>query len=109
MPHVVPVCHVVDDNKVYFASGKDGRKVLDLAQNPRLALTVDVYSEAWRHLKGVTVEGPARLIRRGAEFRRVRRLLYAKYPQYPAEAALAESDSVIVELTPTRVFTWGLG
>jgi len=26
----------------------------------------------------------------------------------PREAQLDESDSVVVEVTPTRVFTWGL-
>jgi hypothetical protein len=45
---------------------------------------------------------------RGPRFRRLRALLYRKYPQYPAEAALEETDSVIVEVTPTHVFTWGL-
>ena len=40
------------------------------------------------HFKGVMVQGRARLI--------------------PREAQLDESDSVVVEVTPTRVFTWGL-
>lgn len=108
MPHVVPVCHVVTDGKIYFASGPGGRKVLNLRANPRIALTVDLYTEQWSGLKGVMVQGRPRLIERGPAFRRIRRLLYAKYPQYPGEAALEESDSVIVEVTPARVFTWGL-
>ncbi|OGK79469.1 MAG: hypothetical protein A2X52_10655 [Candidatus Rokubacteria bacterium GWC2_70_16] len=108
MPHVVPVCHVVTDGKIYFASGRDGRKVLNLRANARIALTVDLYTEQWSGLKGVMVQGKPRLIERGPAFRRIRRLLYAKYPQYPDEAALEESDSVVVEVTPARVFTWGL-
>jgi len=109
MPHVVPVCHVVADGKIYFASGDDGRKVLNLRANPRVAVCVDLYSEAWCHLKGVMVQGRATLIARGPRFRRIRALLYRKYPQYPDEAALDESDSVLVEVTPTGVFSWGLG
>jgi nitroimidazol reductase NimA-like FMN-containing flavoprotein (pyridoxamine 5'-phosphate oxidase superfamily) len=108
MPHVVPVCQVAADGKVYFGSGHDARKVLNLAENPRLALVVDVYSDAWSHLKGVMIQGRARLIERGPEFRRIRTLLYAKYPQYPEEAALDDADSVIVEVTPTSVLEWGL-
>ena len=108
MPHLVPVCQVVDDGKIYFASGKDGRKVLNVRANPRVAVTVDLYSEAWAHLKGVMVQGDATLIDKGPRFRRIRALLYEKYPQYPDDAALDESDSVIVEVAPTRVFTWGL-
>jgi nitroimidazol reductase NimA-like FMN-containing flavoprotein (pyridoxamine 5'-phosphate oxidase superfamily) len=108
MPHVVPVCHVLVGDKLYFGSGDDGRKVLNLRENAQLAATIDVYSDAWGQLRGVMLQGRARLIEGGAAFRRIRRALYDKYPQYPREAAIAPSDSVIVELAPTRVFTWGL-
>lgn len=108
MPHLVPVCHVVDGGKIYLASGSGGRKVLNLRANNRIAVTVDVYTETWAHLKGVMVQGTAAIIERGPRFRKVRALLYRKYPQYPGEAALDESDSVIVEVTPAHVFSWGL-
>lgn len=108
MPHLVPVCQVVAGGKIYFASGNDGRKARNLAENGRLALTVDLYAEDWMHLKGVMVQGRAALIARGPKFRRIRARLYGKYPQYRREAALDPSDSVVVEVTPTRVFSWGL-
>ena len=108
MPHVVPVCHVVADGKIYFASGTDGRKVLNLRANPRVALTVDLYSDSWPALRGMMVQGTATLIEKGPRFRKIRALLYRKYPQNPDEAALDESDSIIVEVTPTRVFSWGM-
>jgi nitroimidazol reductase NimA-like FMN-containing flavoprotein (pyridoxamine 5'-phosphate oxidase superfamily) len=106
MPHLVPVCHVLIRGKIYFGSGKKGRKVLNVRANPRLALTVDCYSDDWAQITGVMVQGRARVIDRGPRFRAVRRRLYAKYPQYPQEAALGERDSVIVELTPTHVYSW---
>jgi nitroimidazol reductase NimA-like FMN-containing flavoprotein (pyridoxamine 5'-phosphate oxidase superfamily) len=108
MPHVVPVCHIVADGKIYFASGKEGRKVANIRANPRVALTVDLYADAWPHLKGVMVQGRGAIIGRGPRFRRLRAQLYAKYPQYPDEAALDEADSVIVEVSPTHVFSWGV-
>ncbi|HEV8583783.1 MAG TPA: pyridoxamine 5'-phosphate oxidase family protein [Methylomirabilota bacterium] len=107
-PHLVPVCHAVVGDRVYFGSGDDARKVLNLRHNPRLALTVDLYSDDWSRICGVMVQGRARLLERGPAFTRARRRLYAKYPQYSREAALSPADSVIVEVTPTRVFTWGL-
>jgi nitroimidazol reductase NimA-like FMN-containing flavoprotein (pyridoxamine 5'-phosphate oxidase superfamily) len=106
MPHLVPVCHVVVGGKIYFGSGRRGRKVRNVRANPRLALTVDVYSDDWSQITGVMVQGTGRVIERGPRFRRIRRRLYAKYPQYPREAALGESGSVIVELSPTHVFSW---
>ena len=66
-------------------------------------LTVDLYSDDWSHITGVMVQGRGRVIERGPRFRRLRRRLYAKYPQYSREAALGDSDSVIVERTPTHV------
>jgi PPOX class probable F420-dependent enzyme len=108
MPHLVPVCPVVADGKIYFASGNDGRKALNLAANPRVAVTIDLYSDDWNHIKGVMVQGRATLHAKGPRFRKVRALLYRKYPQYASDAAIDESDSVVVEVTPTRVFAWGM-
>ena len=108
VPHLVPVCHALLGRKVYVGSGNDALKIRNLQANPRITLTVDEYSDQWSSLKGVMVQGRARLIARGPEFTRVREALYDKYPQYSKEAALAPSDSVIIEITPSRVFTWGL-
>lgn len=107
VPHVVPVCAVVADGRVYFASGRSGRKIADLRANPQAAVSADEYVEDWGRLRGVVVSGPVRFHARNATFRRVRRLLYAKYPQYRTEAALGDGDSLVVELTPRRVFAWG--
>ena len=109
LPHVVSVCHVVSDGKLYFATGSDTRKARHLHANPRAAVLVDVYSEDWSLLRGVMVQGTARLIDRGPGFRKIQKLLYQKYPQYPESAALKESEDTIVELTPTRVSSWGFG
>jgi nitroimidazol reductase NimA-like FMN-containing flavoprotein (pyridoxamine 5'-phosphate oxidase superfamily) len=108
VPHVVPVCHVFLDGRLYFGSGKDAAKVRNVRGTTRATVTVDTYSDAWSSLRGVMVQGTARVIEPGARFRALRARLYRKYPQYPDEAALGDRDSVIVEVTPTRVFAWGL-
>ncbi len=108
VPHVVAVCHVLADGKVYFATENGSQKVRNLEANPHMALLVDLYSEDWKVLRGVMVQGTARLVRRGPEFRKIRGLLYEKYPQYPQEAALEESGDTIVEVTPVRVSSWGV-
>jgi nitroimidazol reductase NimA-like FMN-containing flavoprotein (pyridoxamine 5'-phosphate oxidase superfamily) len=108
LPHLVPVCHVVAGGKVYIGSGDDATKVKNLKKNPRVTVTVDLYSDHWASLKGVMVQGRAKLIERGPVFQRAKRKLYEKYPQYAKEAALSPSDSVVMEITPTHVFTWGL-
>ncbi len=107
-PHVVPVCHVLHQGRMYFASDRTARKVRNLRARPRAAAVVDLYAEDWSRLAGVMVVGRVSLIDRGPRFRRIRRLLYQKYPQYPADAALEEGEAVIAELAPERVLTWGL-
>ena len=107
-PHLVPVCHVLAGDKIYFGSGDDGRKVKNLRDNPQIAVTIDLYSDDWSQLRGVMVQGTARLVERGSRFKQARSRLYAKYAQYAKEAAISPSDSVVVEVTPTHVFTWGL-
>ncbi len=106
MPHVVPVCHVLAQGRVYFGTGNDSQKARNLKANPHMAVLVDLYSDDWSFIRGVMVQGVARLIQRGPEFRKIRTLLYEKYPQYPTEDALGESDSTIVEMTPARVSSW---
>ena len=106
--HVVPVVHVLADGKVYFASDPDARKIRNLRANPQIAMTVDVYGDDWSHLRGVLIQGTTRLFDRGPQWRRVRTLLYEKYPQYPEKSALEERETVVVEVTPRHVFSWGL-
>ena len=108
MPHLVPVCHVLHGGRIYLGSGKRGRKVRNVRANPQVTVTVDLYSEDWNTLRGVMVQGRGAVIEPGPKFRRVRRLIYQKYPQYRSKAALGDDDSLIIELTPTHVFTWGL-
>ena len=108
IPHVVPVCHILSGGRVYFGSGRRGRKVKNVRENPWATVSVDVYSDHWGTLRGVMIQGRARIIEPGPRFRQIRRRLYRKYLQYSADAALAESDSIIIEVTPTHVFSWGL-
>ena len=108
VPHVVPVCHVLDEGKLYFASETGARKIRNLRENPHVTVTVDLYSDAWANLKGVMIQGTAAIIGKSPRFRKIRRLLYAKYPQYPDMSAIGERDSVIVEVTPRHAFSWGM-
>lgn len=107
-PHNVPVCPILDGDRIYFASAADGVKVRNVQATGQVALAFDEYTEAWSGLKGVLVWGTARVIEAGQAFRRIRKLLYQRYPQYEGYAALEERESVIVEVTPTRTFHWGL-
>src|SRR4030095_12528536 len=67
-PHVVPVCHVLDLDRIVIARGLD-RKVDDIRDNASVSFCVDRYSEDWDDgLAQVLVSGEAYLIEGGPEF-----------------------------------------
>ncbi len=107
-PHNVPVCPVVVDDRVYFASEATATKVRNIRATGQVAVTFDEYTEAWAGLKGVMLRGPGKVIDRGPAFRRIRKLLYQRFAQYEGYAALEEKAAAIVEVTPRRKFSWGL-
>jgi nitroimidazol reductase NimA-like FMN-containing flavoprotein (pyridoxamine 5'-phosphate oxidase superfamily) len=108
VPHNVPVCPILEGDRIYFASETSAVKVRNIRATGHVALAFDEYTEAWSGLKGVLIRGTGRTIEAGPVFRRVRKLLYQRFPQYEDYAALEEEDTVIVEVTPKRTFSWGL-
>lgn len=107
-PHNVPVCPILEGDRIYFASAADGVKVRNVRATGQMALTYDEYTEAWPGLKGVLVWGTGRVIEAGPIFRRIRKRLYQRFPQYETQAALEEKQSVVIEVVPTRTFSWGV-
>lgn len=81
-PHCVPVCPIFDGKRIYFGTDRATKKVGNVRQNSKAALVFDEYSEAWSGLRGVMIQGEARILERGPGFRKIRGLLYKKYPQY---------------------------
>jgi PPOX class probable F420-dependent enzyme len=107
-PHNVPICPVVLSGKIYFAAERDARKVRNLQRNPRVALAFDHYSENWKQLAGAMIVGTSVVSPQGTVFRRARQALYRKYRQYARSAPITEGDSVIISVTPTASYSWGL-
>jgi nitroimidazol reductase NimA-like FMN-containing flavoprotein (pyridoxamine 5'-phosphate oxidase superfamily) len=107
VPHNVPVCPIFDKNKICFATERNAKKLRNIQSNPNVTLTFDEYSEAWDYLRGVMLQGRARIVDKN-EFRALRKKIYEKYSQYEQSAPLGERDSAIVEVTPERKFSWGI-
>ncbi len=107
-PHVVPVCHVLDLDRILIASAYD-EKVVDIRENASVTYCVDVYSEDWDNgLAQVIVSGEAYLIESGPEFERGRALLYEKFAEYERVAPIEEDTTVIIEFRVQRVHSSGV-
>ena len=107
IPHNVPVCPLLDGDKIYFGTEAQAKKVRNIKANRSVAIVLDDYTETWSNLRGIMVQGKARVVNT-EEFQRVHQKIYSKYFQYESEAPLTEEDSVIVEITLQKKFSWGL-
>ena len=75
----------------------------NIIETGRAALVVDRWSEDWRKLAYVLVEGPAEVLEDGRERDEALILLTAKYPQYDDLPLL---DNLVVKVTAERTVTW---
>jgi nitroimidazol reductase NimA-like FMN-containing flavoprotein (pyridoxamine 5'-phosphate oxidase superfamily) len=107
VPHNVPVCPLFENNKIYFGTERGARKMHNIEVNPNVTVVFDDYTEAWEYIRGVMFQGKARVVN-AKEFRQFRKKIYAKYSQYERRSPLGDRDSAIVEVTPTRKFSWGV-
>ncbi len=106
LPHNVPICPLMERGRLFFGTDRNTAKVRHIQAHPGVAVAFDDYTEDWRHLRGVLIEGEARVLEERA-FRSVRARLYRKFPQYQAIAPLTDRDAVAVEITPRRKVSWG--
>lgn len=107
LPANVPICPLFDAGKIYLGTEARAKKIRNIQANPHVALAFDDYTDAWAYLRGIMIQGRARVVDR-RQFRALRKKLYAKYLQYPVEAPLTERDAAIIEVTPEKKFSWGL-
>lgn len=107
VPHNVAICPLLVDGKIYVGTGTGNKKTRNIKANPNVALAFDDYTEAWSHLRGIMVQGRARLVE-PRRFLALRKKLYAKYLQFPSEAPLSPGKATFIEVTPERKVSWGL-
>ena len=112
-PLVVPVCYVFDgrvcfsalDAKPKRVAATQLRRVRNIAENPRVSLTVDRYDEEWSRLCWVIVEGRADILTDGSERAGAVDLLRDKYAQYRA-LGLDRDTATVIRISPERTLHW---
>ena len=106
-PHVVPVCPVLDRDRVLIAT-EPTRKTEHLRADPRVGLAYDDYEEDWSRLRGVSVAGRATLHAAGEVWERGRTLLYEKFPQYETVSPIEPGRTLMIEIELDWVSGGGL-
>lgn len=111
-PHVVPICFVFDGKRFYSpidekpkrAAPNKLKRLMNILENPNVALVMDHYDEDWRKLAYVLIFGKARILQSGATHRSAVKLLRKKYPRY---WAMAIQKRPMIVITPKRLVSWG--
>jgi PPOX class probable F420-dependent enzyme len=111
-PHVIPLCYARVGDVIVFVvdekpkrPGKTLKRMRNIAENPTVALVVDVYDEDWRRLEYALVHGRAEVVENPEERRRALEALRDRYPQYRSMTLDAPHNEV-VRITPARVHHW---
>ena len=112
-PLVLPVCYVFDGRACFSAidakpkrlKARQLRRVRNIAENPRVSLTVDRYDEEWSRLCWVSLQGRADILSEGAERASAVDLLLAKYAQYRA-MGLDRDSATVIRISPERTLHW---
>jgi len=87
-PHLVPFCFVLDADVLYSAVDRKPKRTASLrrlqntAADPRVSVLIDHYENDWSRLWWIRLDGRARTLETGTEFRRALFRLGAKYAQY---------------------------
>jgi len=106
MPHVVPICPVLDGDVLVFASDPNA-KVRNLRADPRCAVVFDDYVEDWNLNRQIQVRGTATIVESGPEWERGKALLDQKFPQYEPLFPIARGESLMVFVAIERVTSEG--
>jgi PPOX class probable F420-dependent enzyme len=102
-PQVTPVMYAMDGAAFVIAVDYGTKKLKNVKVNPNVALVVD----RLRPTRAVTVEGTCQVHERGAEYRRLLRLLMVRFEFY-RKNPWGEGESPIFRVTPLKAVSWGL-
>jgi PPOX class probable F420-dependent enzyme len=112
VPHVLPVCYAVVGQALYIAidekpkrpSARPLKRLVNILQNPQIAVCVDRYDEDWTRLAWVMLRGRAEILRDGSEHGQAQTLLRGRYPQY---RTMHLAELPVIALRIERVTSWG--
>ena len=112
-PHNTPVWYVVDRGKIYFRAQSYKVKIRNVTAHQAVSCVVED-GEKYVELRGVMIQGKARLLKDGSFARRINRMIVDRYaeerrvdrmPEHWRKARESESRS-IVEVEPLRIASW---
>ena len=105
LPHVKPVSYILDENTILVATDYDTRTYKNLKENPKAAISIDVYKSDGH--KAVLVQGTVELVDGGEEFERIYSLFYKKF-RWVRDEPWKEGEAPFLKCIPKKIKSWGL-
>jgi PPOX class probable F420-dependent enzyme len=112
VPHVVPVCFAMSEGTLYITidekpkrhAGVALKRLMNIAENPAVAVVVDRYDEDWALLGWVMLRGHAEVLTDGTEHHAAQALLRSRYPQLQTMQILQHP---VIAVRVERTTSWG--
>jgi nitroimidazol reductase NimA-like FMN-containing flavoprotein (pyridoxamine 5'-phosphate oxidase superfamily) len=110
-PRVRPVWHVFDGKHIYFATDLGTVKLRHITENPKVSIVFDDFDRGnWSNLRGIRMQGVAKILWNGDEYRHAHSLLKSKYPEYRTKEGGWEGGEIpIIKITPKSIGKWADG
>lgn len=105
MPHVKPVSFIFDDDSFYIATDYKTRTYKNVKQNPRAAISVDIYKPGGH--RAVLVQGDIKIIENGTEFKKIYSKFFERF-QWVRNDPWKEDEAPFLKLVPHTKTSWGL-
>jgi PPOX class probable F420-dependent enzyme len=108
-PHLVPVCYAFVDGTFVIAidekpkSGRRLARLRNLERDPRVALLIERYDDAWTQLAWLRIDGTATVHERGAEAAPALAALRTRYLQY---RGMNLEERPLIVVAPGRKASW---
>ena len=105
LPHVKPVSFIFTDDSFYIATDYKTRTYKNVKQNPKAAISVDVYKPGGH--KAVLVQGEIKIIENGHEFKKIYAKFFEKF-EWVRRDPWKEDEAPFLKLVPITKTSWGL-
>jgi len=96
MPHVKPVSYLYEEGTMLIATDYDTRMYKNLLENPKAALSIDIYKN--KEHKAVCVQGNVSIIENGDEFSRIYKKFHEKF-EWVRSQPWEENEAPFIKIT----------
>ena len=105
IPHVKPVSYMYENGKILIATDYETRMYKNLLENPRAALSIDVYKD--KAHKAICIQGKVTIIENGEEFLRIYKKFHDRF-EWVRSQPWEEDEAPFIKITPATKSSWGL-